>query len=77
MIMPQATRRLSRFEIRMQREFAAVPTDTVRWMFCLLDGDHARAYLYGSATRDPFTRAAIKAKQPEVFAWLEKEFGPM
>jgi hypothetical protein len=36
----------------------------------------ASVYLYGSAGRDPFTRANIKAKQPEAYAWLEREFGP-
>lgn len=33
-------------------------------------------YLHGSAARDPFTRQAIKEKQPDCYAWLQKEFGP-
>jgi hypothetical protein len=36
----------------------------------------ASVYLYGSAGRDPFTRTNIKAKQPEAYEWLEREFGP-
>jgi len=32
-------------------------------------------YLHGSAARDPFTRQAVKEKQPEFYAWMEKEFG--
>jgi hypothetical protein len=33
-------------------------------------------YLHGSAARDPFTRDAIKQKQPDFYAWMLKEFGP-
>jgi hypothetical protein len=36
----------------------------------------ASVFLHGSAARDPFTRQAIKEKQPDCYAWLEKEFGP-
>jgi len=36
----------------------------------------ASVYLHGSAGRDPFTRQAIKEKQPDCYPWLEKEFGP-
>ena len=36
----------------------------------------ASVYLYGSAARDPFTRQAIKEKQPDCYLWLAKEFGP-
>jgi hypothetical protein len=33
-------------------------------------------YLNGTAGREPFTREAIKQKQPSMYAWMEKEFGP-
>lgn len=36
----------------------------------------ASVYLHGSAERDPFTRQAIKEKQPDCYRWLVKEFGP-
>ena len=36
----------------------------------------ASVYLHGSAARDPFTRQAIRLKQPDCYNWLEKEFGP-
>jgi hypothetical protein len=36
----------------------------------------ASVYLHGSAARDPFTREAIKEKQPDCYQWLVKEFGP-
>jgi len=35
----------------------------------------ASVYLHGSAARDPFTRDAIRQKQPTLYQWLEKEFG--
>jgi hypothetical protein len=35
----------------------------------------ASVYLHGSAARDPFTREAIKAKQPDMYQWLVREFG--
>ena len=35
----------------------------------------ASAYLHGVA-RDGLTREALKAKQPDGYSWLEKEFGP-
>jgi len=35
----------------------------------------ASVYLHGSAARDPFTRDAVLAKQPDCYRWLEKEFG--
>lgn len=37
----------------------------------------ASVYLHGSAAREPFTRAAIKAKQPEMLEWLARTFGAM
>jgi hypothetical protein len=33
-------------------------------------------YLHGTAARDPFTRQAIKEKQPDCYQWMVKEFGP-
>jgi hypothetical protein len=36
----------------------------------------ASVYLHGTAARDPFTRDAIKQKQPDCHNWLVKEFGP-
>lgn len=33
-------------------------------------------YLHGTAARDPFTREAIKQKQPDCYQWMVKEFGP-
>jgi hypothetical protein len=36
----------------------------------------ASVYLHGTAARDPFTREAIKQKQPDCYDWLVKEFGP-
>ena len=36
----------------------------------------ASVYLHGSAARDPFTREALKEKQPDCYRWLAKEFGP-
>jgi len=33
-------------------------------------------YLHGTAARDPFTREAIKEKQPDCYQWMVKEFGP-
>jgi hypothetical protein len=36
----------------------------------------ASVYLHGSDARDPFTRQAIKEKQPDCYDWLVKEFGP-
>jgi hypothetical protein len=33
-------------------------------------------YLHGSAARDPFARDSIRLKQPDMYAWLEREFGP-
>jgi hypothetical protein len=36
----------------------------------------ASVYLHGTAARDPFTREAIKEKQPDCYDWLVKEFGP-
>jgi hypothetical protein len=36
----------------------------------------ASVYLHGTAARDPFTRDAIKQKQPDCYSWLVKEFGP-
>ncbi len=39
-------------------------------------GMMASVYLHGSAARDPFTREAIKEKQPEFYQWMVKEFGP-
>jgi len=36
----------------------------------------ASVYLHGSAARDPFTREAIKEKQPDCYDWMVKEFGP-
>jgi len=33
-------------------------------------------YLHGSAARDPFTRDSIRLKQPDMYAWLTREFGP-
>jgi hypothetical protein len=35
----------------------------------------ASVYLHGTAARDPFTRDAIKQKQPDCYNWLVKEFG--
>jgi hypothetical protein len=35
----------------------------------------ASAYLHG-ASRDGLTRETLKTKQPDCYAWLEKEFGP-
>lgn len=35
----------------------------------------ASVYLHGTAARDPFTREAIKEKQPDCYKWLEGEFG--
>jgi hypothetical protein len=32
-------------------------------------------YLHGTAARDPFTRQAIKEKQPDCYQWMVKEFG--
>ncbi len=37
----------------------------------------ASVFLNGSAMRDPFTRDAIKTKQPEMYQWLVKEFGDL
>jgi len=36
----------------------------------------ASVYLHGAAASDPFTRQAIKEKQPEGYLWMVKEFGP-
>lgn len=36
----------------------------------------ASVFLHGSAARDPYTRATLKAKQPLYFGWLEKQFAP-
>lgn len=36
----------------------------------------ASVYLHGSVARDPFTRAAVKEKQPDFYAWMQQEFGP-
>jgi hypothetical protein len=36
----------------------------------------ASVYLHGSAARDPFTREAVREKQPDFYAWMESEFGP-
>jgi hypothetical protein len=36
----------------------------------------ASVYLHGSAARDPNTRQGIKEKQPDMYQWLEREFGP-
>ena len=33
-------------------------------------------FLHGRAARDPFTRENVKAKHPELYDWLEREFGP-
>jgi hypothetical protein len=35
----------------------------------------ASVYMHGTAARDPFTRAAIREKQPEMYDWLVQEFG--
>lgn len=35
----------------------------------------ASVYVHGTAARDPFMRAAIREKQPEMYDWLVKEFG--
>lgn len=35
----------------------------------------ASVYVHGTAARDPFTRAAIRENQPEMYDWLVKEFG--
>jgi len=37
----------------------------------------ASAFLHGMLARDPFTRENLKDKQPDCYAWLEREFGPM
>jgi hypothetical protein len=37
----------------------------------------ASAYLHGEEARDPFTREAVRTKQPDMYAWLVKEFGPI
>ena len=33
-------------------------------------------FLHGSAARDPFARDSIRVKQPDMYAWLVREFGP-
>jgi hypothetical protein len=33
-------------------------------------------YLHGSANRDPFTRENLKNRQPAIYQWFVKEFGP-
>lgn len=33
-------------------------------------------FLHGSAARDPFARDSIRLKQPDMYAWLVREFGP-
>lgn len=35
----------------------------------------ASVYVHGTAARDPFTRAAIREKQPEIYDWLVEVFG--
>ena len=35
----------------------------------------ASVFLHGSAMRDPFARDSIRVKQPDMYAWLVKEFG--
>jgi hypothetical protein len=37
----------------------------------------ASVYLNGTAMRQPSTRDAIRTKQPEMYAWLVKAFGPL
>ena len=32
-------------------------------------------FLHGSAARDPFARDSIRLKQPDMYAWLVREFG--
>jgi len=36
----------------------------------------ASVFLHGSAMREPFGRDSIRAKQPAMYNWLVKEFGP-
>jgi hypothetical protein len=36
----------------------------------------ASVFLHGSAMREPFGRDSIRVKQPAMYAWLVKEFGP-
>ena len=36
----------------------------------------ATIYLRGTGGRDPLSRENIGKKQPDCYAWLEKEFGP-
>ena len=38
-------------------------------------GMMAAVFLHGSALRDPFTRDSIRLKQPDMYAWLVREFG--
>ena len=36
----------------------------------------ASVFLHGSAMREPFGRDSIRVKQPAMYSWLLKEFGP-